>query len=197
MRMGGEDIAERGYLCRMKCGLERDMIVNNRIEAYHGTSVENAARIQAGQYFKHSKSDHEWLGHGIYFFAYRTHAEQWIKEVKKLRAGKIVTVQLEYTDRELLDLDDPAQLQALNAEVKRVYTKVQDVISVPQEGNKKKQLEAQRKRWCFVCNLYRDLHPEIGIIFYTFSGNCIEPSLFRANQKQICVSQDHIIKEII
>ena len=165
------------------------MVADNKIEAYHGTSAVNATRIRSEQRFIRSETEHEWLGHGIYFFAYRADAVQWI-QIKHFRGGQVVIAQLEYDDAELLDLDDPTQLNAVNDELKQLFDATQDNITV-------KQYQDRWKRWCWACNTYRDIYPEIGIIVYTFQkGGPLEPSLFRTNQRQICVSKEHIITAI-
>ena len=53
----------------------------------------------------------------------------------------------------------------------------------------------EKSRWCFACNLIRDLCPEIGIIVKTFPlkysvSECIQ---FPCVQRQICVSDHSII----
>jgi hypothetical protein len=37
---------------------------------YHGCEAETAERILAGEPFKQSQNEHDWLGHGIYFWEY-------------------------------------------------------------------------------------------------------------------------------
>lgn len=167
------------------------MMAQNKRKVYHGTSAAAAESIRKEQHFRESREEYEWLGWGAYFFEYERHAWRWI-ENQKLHPGEVLAVQLEYNDRELLDLDDPAQLDAVNREMERMNRVLKNRISVePGEKHEK------RKRWCFSCNMYRKLHPEIGIISYTFPQKRRPgQSGFAYNERQICVSKDEIITEI-
>lgn len=54
-----------------------------------------------------------------------------------------------------------------------------------------------QEKWCFACNAYRALHPEIGIIVYTFDkGKLYGNSNFKGDQRQIYVSHSPIITKI-
>lgn len=166
-------------------------MAQNSMEAYHGTTVTKAERIVNEKKFHHSEADHDWLGSGVYFFAHRFHAEQWTYKKTGISRCKVVTVQLEYDDQESLDLDDPAQLLAVNREIEQLGDKIKDKLALINT-----EKTGKWEKWCLVCNIYRDLHPEIGVTFYTFSRRETEPSGFRLNEKQICVSHDNIIKDI-
>lgn len=171
-------------------------MANNKIIAYHGTSDINAHTIRAEQHFHESRQPIEWLGWGIYFFPYKLHAERWAKN-RWRRHGVVLTVQLEYDDGQMLDLDDPLQLEMVNDELADLENVIRKEVRLSTEAMDKPD---QWKYWCFGCNLYRKLHPEIGITSYTFSPynrNKIGASQFRANQKQLCVSKHEIITKII
>jgi len=165
-------------------------MAQNKISAYHGTSAKAAVRIRNEKYFRESKQDNEWLGQGVYFFYYKQHAEAWIRK-RNLRPGEVLIVRLEYDDKELLDLDNPAQLNELNQELEHLDEIINDKIRVDFSGR-----DGLQKQWCLSCNLYRKLHPEIGIISYTFSQKFSGVSQFRSNERQLCVSKPKIITEI-
>lgn len=165
-------------------------MAKNKLKAYHGTSGTAAASIRRERRFIESTRDDEWLGSGIYFFFYRSHAEHWIAK-RRLRQGEVLTVRLQYDDEAMLDLDDPDQMRALNNEIERLNQIIGDSISVDWSDK-----DALHKRWCLGCNLYRQLHPEIGIISYTFPQKKAGVSFFRFNERQLCVSKSEIITDI-
>lgn len=166
------------------------MMAQHKINAYHGTSLSAAESIWKEQHFNESTSDTEWLGCGVYFFAYKESAELWInRQYRRLYPGRVITVQLEYNDEDMLDLDDPAQLANLNSELKRVQDRMEKVLSAP--------IVDYYKRWCLGCNWYTKLHPEIGIISYTFHRSADKVSGFQSNEKQLCVKNHEIITCII
>lgn len=165
------------------------------IKAYHGTTESNAAKILATKHFKPSTKRNEWLGAGVYFFAYKRHA-QWWTEANRY-AGKntcILAATLAYTEEQLLDLDDPNQLEGLNTIVEQTVKKMNESHSGVSVDFS--QLTKQEK-WNFSCNLVRKIHPKIGIIIYTFTPN-YPPGIagYRQNQRQICVSHEAIIQGI-
>ena len=86
---------------------------------YHGTLDIKANAIIEQNYFIPSSKDTEWLGKGVYFFAHKQHAIDWAnREASKPRnigkASCVLSVDLDYEPSDLLDLDDPEQLQMLN-----------------------------------------------------------------------------------
>jgi len=165
-------------------------MAQNKMTVYHGTSGKAAESIRREQHFHESKKDNEWLGHGVYFFAYPLHAALWIAR-RKLEEGTVLTVQLCFEDKELLDLDDPEQLDALNREMSRLNQRIGDKIALPPADK-----DTLWKRWCLGCNLYRKLHPEIGIISYTFPQRKVGAACFHNNERQLCVSRHEMISDI-
>ena len=170
----------------------------NIVSGYHATSAENAKSIMSDGYFIESKKNNEWLGTGAYFFVYPYHARWWLSHdrFRGIETG-ILRATLEYTDEQMLDLDDPHQLDLLEAAV-RVAVKTGNTSGAIVRANVDK--ENKPKQWCFACNLYKKLVPEIGIIKHTFTdpnGFVYKYSKFTRNQKQICVSKRTIVTEIV
>lgn len=165
-------------------------MAENKITAYHGTSSSAADSIRKQQHFNESANDTEWLGCGIYFFAYSESAKLWIERQRaRLYPGEVITVELVYNDEDMLDLDDPAQLAALNSELKKVQDRMEPFLSAT--------IGDRYKRWCLGCNWYSKLHPEIGIVSYTFHRQADALSRFQSNEKQLCVKKHEIIKRIV
>ena len=163
---------------------------------YHGTTRVNAELIVAEQHIKASTRTNDWLGSGAYFFAYKDHAIWWISHKRYTCVQtRILSADLEYTDNQMLDLDDPGQLRALDDIVKAA-------IELSEEAGEATSavLYTQKEKWCFACNLIRRVNPEIGIIMYTFrdSGDrrIYKHSAFYGNQRQICVSNPSIVTNI-
>lgn len=163
-------------------------MAQNKKSVYHGTSFEAAANIRKERRFRPSEEDDDWLGSGVYFFRYRGHARSWTKG-----RGDVVTATLEYDDRELLDLDDPDQWELLNQEIMGLMETMTSKSKIRPGVKNGKQI-----RWCMSCNLYRKLHPEIGVISYTFPRRNPPPgpSGFPSNARQICVSKQQLITAI-
>lgn len=167
-------------------------MAENKMTAYHGTSTAAAASIRREQHFRESKKDIEWLGSGVYFFRYKEHARRWIRN-RGLEPGDVLTATLEYEDEELLDLDDPAQLEMLNQAMENLYKVMRGKILI-----RPGEVHETWKRWCLSCNMYRKMKPKIGLISYTFpQKGRHSASWFPGNERQICVSRHEIITKIL
>lgn len=167
-----------------------------KIYGYHGTTQENANRIVSEQAFQDSVKDNEWLGHGVYFFAYLGHAKWWVGAWRyRGMETSILKAALEFTDEQLLDLDDPEQFMLAEDVVKEAIRVASDSGDLQYGANLEKMEES--KKWNFVCNTIRSICPEIGIIIYTFPT---KPRFYvigyQQTQRQICVSDHSIIKEV-
>ena len=82
-----------------------------RNTGYHGTTRTNAEKILQEQRFINSTKANEWLGDGVYFFAYRSDAEWWVKANRyKNQKTEILKAELAYNEEQLLDLDNSQQL---------------------------------------------------------------------------------------
>ncbi len=159
---------------------------------YHGTTQGISQTILSEQRFKESTRSNDWLGTGAYFFAYKQHAEQWTTHGRyNGMSTAVLEADLEYTQDQLLDLDDPQRL----ADVEEV---VKEAISLSTSSNNPTtaHLKSEQEKWCFACNLFRSLYPKIGITIYTFPQKVMPYSRLRINQRQICVSDPSIITGI-
>lgn len=164
-----------------------------RLTVYHGTSQKAAKSIEETQEIHDSQKNDEWLGHGAYFFVYPGHAIRWIYRNTKLQPGKIIKAKLEFKPDQLLDLDDPDQLEQMNKELLEFCKKIGRRISIKWPESKEKL----HRIWCWGCDTYRELHREIGIICYTFAQNkyAFAPH-YHYTEKQLCVSNHQLIKEL-
>lgn len=164
----------------------------NYIYGYHGTTQSNAEQILKSNIFIESTKNNEWLGRGVYFFQYKYHAEWWISHHRfKGKDTQILKAKLEFENSQLLDLDDPQKLEELESVAQHMV----DIANSTSDHTNAKFTD--QEKWCFACNAYRALHPEIGIIVYTFGkGKLYENSNFKGNQRQICVSHSPIITKI-
>lgn len=166
-------------------------------KAYHGTLQSKAKDIIEQKRFKFSTKDIEWLGHGVYFFVYKQHAVEWAKQEADKPGHKeespcVLSAKLSYQELEFLDLDDPAQLNDVNEFMSQYLDIVSSDSSAPRFDFKTMN---KKKKWCFVCNLYRRFHKNIGIIAYTFHFKTTV-SGFEQNQRQLCVNRDSLISNI-
>ena len=64
---------------------------NRTIIVYHGTTVDVAARLVAGEPFAASENDDDWFGRGIYFWEYAPkQAWWWATKYKKKNNPAVV-----------------------------------------------------------------------------------------------------------
>lgn len=162
---------------------------------YHGLPREYVLDTISQQRMHESMKDNEWLGRGVYFFQYIAHAKWWISQKRYIgRETAILKASLTYTDKQLLNLDDPEEkrkLEVIFAEVISKRDKNDDPFFLIEKPSK-------YQKWCFACNTIRKICPEIGIITYTFNFDIDygQPSVFPGNQRQMCVSDQTIISDI-
>lgn len=176
-------------------------MANNKIVAYHGTIKQKAHIILSSGQFLKSPKPTEWLGNGVYFYAYRKHAAIWAqRQVNKIenqnleRNPIILNAELSYTDEQVLDLDNPEQRQVFEEEVNEAWRIANNYLRSLKDTN----FDSKSRRWCAACNLFRNMHPEIGITFYTFStySQYDHNLIFGKNERQICVNVCSIITNI-
>lgn len=169
-----------------------------QIHGYHGTTRNNAEKIVVEQRFCESNRDTEWLGKGVYFFAYIAHAKWWTTHSRYSKhITAVLDADLKYADEEMLDLDDPDVLDFVDEFVAEAVRIAENAGTISMGKVDLRGQHNDFKRWNFVCNTVKETIPEIGIISYTFRPKCpIGPSGYAQNQKQLCVSNHNIIGEI-
>lgn len=168
-------------------------MANNEIAAYHGTTKAKARSILTSNTFYSSTKSTDWLGSGVYFFAYKGHAVDWANtEASKSKyytnEPAILCAKLSFLDEQLLDLDDPIQMRKF----------IDVVMCALKEATPHVDADLHRmerwRQWCLACNVYRKLYPAIGITVLTFYLG--KNDIFQNNQRQICVSKHSIITSI-
>lgn len=169
-----------------------------RNTGYHGTTRTNAEKILQEQSFINSTKVNEWLGDGVYFFAYRSDAEWWVKANRyKNQKTEILKAELAYTKEQLLDLDNSQQLLDMEKFLQNYVQLQSQRPDISSEISSDISTEPWDKKLCWGCNVMKKLFPEIGIIIYTFhKKNQYQYTPLRTNQRQICVSDHSIIKHI-
>ena len=71
---------------------------------FHGTNIVSATKILKENNFHPSTGDDEWLGKGIYFFAYPEDAEWWCSSYKRLKKHESVILRVEIEAESVIDL---------------------------------------------------------------------------------------------
>jgi len=80
--------------------------------AYHGTTVETAERLVAGEDFQPSDQDDEWFGKGIYFWEHAfQQAWRWAKKKDKMNPAVVGAVLRLGNCFDLLDTGNVAVLR--------------------------------------------------------------------------------------
>lgn len=165
---------------------------------FHATTKTDARSILYRHIFIDSNGPDEWLGKGFYFFAYKRDAEQWRTKSSRLRGKEtcILTADLLYNKEQLLDLDNPEDLETLEAVLC-------EVIKSNNIAKRPISIANYRATWqeriCVACNFMRLFYPKIGIIIYTFSNKQdseFQNNYFQQRQRQMCVSNHSIIHNI-
>lgn len=92
------------------------------IVGYHGTSRDQAEKIVRTQRFQPSKNQHDWLGHGVYYWEHAPRQALWWAQRKFGRDAAVVASMIRLG--QCLDLLDPANAEELgrfSASVDRGY----------------------------------------------------------------------------
>ena len=168
----------------------------NKITGYHGTSWQNAQSILSSKTFRESATKQEWLGHGAYFFWYKGSADWWVRQRSSLRGLKtaILEATLECEDDQLLDLDDPEQLEEMTAAVEYLVKKAAE-NGTPYDFDFRNS--PPDEKWCFACNLIKEYYPTTCVFMYTFPSRSYNfYSGFYTTNRQICVSNPSVITGI-
>lgn len=168
---------------------------------YHGTLKSNVEGILKEGKFHHSRKSYEWLGFGVYFFKHEAFAAWWadmqvnnkLKNTGEKDSSAVLCADLFFSKNQLLDLDDPDQLDALNEFI-------DDYIKKTPKYSKIWNTSKEKERWCLACNLYRRINKDIKVICLTFRTsaprNRKNTGSFPKSQFQYCISDDSIINNI-
>jgi len=166
------------------------MGIIHRIIGYHGTSINHGSKIIQEQNIYPSTKKTEWLGNGIYYWAYRSDAVWWgRKESQKTKnrgfCPVVLSSELAVAEERYLDLDDSAQFEQFCAEVDE-FLKTANGLAF------EKPHEAQ----CFLSNYYAKVH-NIDLLACTFGRRYDTESGFgQLNRRQYCVKNKEIIQSI-
>ncbi len=132
------------------------MKYDRTIIAYHGCDATVAERVLAGEAFKKSENDYDWLGKGIYFWEYGADRAMKFAEtqVKRGRARKPAIVGALIQLGNCFDLMDTRFTDEL-AVAYTLLQRVHDETGDPLPSNKGNTPEQKlRKLDCAVLNLY-------------------------------------------
>ena len=157
---------------------------------YHGTSANHGNKIIQEQRINPSTKQTEWLGNGIYYWAYRSDAVWWgrLESQKAQNSGcapVVLTSELSVAYEHFLDLDDSEQYTNFCNEA--------DEFLKSANGLAFKNIYELR---CFISNYYAAAH-NIELLAYTFSRNNQTGSGFdRLNRRQYCVKDPKVIQSI-
>lgn len=162
------------------------------ITGYHGTSQSCAAAILIEKHFRESASKKEWLGSGVYFFEDRNHAIGWAN-IRSRNCGEefavVIAAGIRYRRDEMFDLDIPDNVFKIESCFIQAMTDGEFGKGTPQF----KSLDELR---CFSTDFYKELHPEIKVVAYTFDSTQRVAAGFPFKQRQLCVNDQSIISGI-
>ena len=160
------------------------------IVGYHGTSESSANLILQQNCFKPSQTTHEWLGKGIYFFEDRNHAIGWanIRSRKgHSETAVVLAADISFKKGELFDLDIPQNVIELEKFC------AQTLKSFKTGAPHFKNLQEIR---CFWSDYYKETHPNIKVMAYTFESTEQVLAGFPIKQRQLCINDHSVISNI-
>lgn len=169
------------------------------MDGYHGTIKPYADSILFSQRFRRSKKPNEWLGYGIYFYSHYEEADWWAHNQSRRHHNQpsILRASLECDVTEFFDLDLFNNVCDVN---RNFITFMNDL---KKEGTVGIDFESQKidEQRCFAIELYKETHPEIKLIAYTFDAPISKKKaskwpIFVPRQKQYCVISHDVIKNI-
>lgn len=156
------------------------------LTGYHGTTLVNANKIIAEHKFYTSRSDHEWLANGIYFYFNIEDALKW------RNSEAILHTIIKIEDDEFLDIDSREGSSMFNDIVKEIASTIPD-------GTINTHFYSAQKNQCAVMNTMWDSCPEIKIIAASFpSEKTMLRTIFdaRPKRREFCLRENKYIKYI-
>ena len=160
------------------------------IVGYHGTSESSANLILQQNCFHPSETSHEWLGKGVYFFEDRNHAIGWANiRSKREHSGNAVVIAADIScnEGEIFDLDMPQNV----IELENFY---KQSLKFFKEGAP--QFKNVHEVRCFWSDYYKETHPNIKVMAYTFESTEHVFAGFAIKQRQLCVKDHSVISNI-
>jgi hypothetical protein len=106
---------------------------NRTIVGYHGTSRARAEQIVRNQSFNSSRNNHDWLGHGMYFWEHAPKQAKWWAERRFKGDAAVVASMIRLGN--CLDMLDPDNCRLLS-DFHDVL--VRDGVALPENHNTRK-----------------------------------------------------------
>lgn len=143
------------------------MKYDRTIIAYHGCDASATERILAGEPFKKSQNDYDWLGEGIYFWEYGVDRALKFAEFQRQR-GKVQAPAVVGAIVQLgrcFDLMDTRCTSEL-AQAFLEYRRLVRAIDLPMPKNAGRTPDKKlRRRDCAVLNFYLQRLEERGVVY--------------------------------
>ena len=163
------------------------------ITGYHGTGQAHARDIIRENKFKNSESAKEWLGCGVYFFEDRNHAIGWANIRARRENDKyavVLAADISFDADEIFDLDIPRNI----IELEKFCEK--EMQSDTFKRNGAPHFKTHEEQRCFWADFYKETHPNIKVMAYTFDSTERVISGFPFKQRQLCVNNHSAISNI-
>jgi hypothetical protein len=150
------------------------MRYDRTVIAYHGCDARVADRLLAGEPFRKSRNDFDWLGEGVYFWEYGyDRALQFAEEQRK--RGKVERPAVVGALLQLGNCFDLIDTRCTN-ELRRFFPSFRAMYerkgwSLPDNGCATRDL-LLRRRDCAVINFYLESLPELGLTLYDSVRGC-------------------------
>lgn len=166
---------------------------------YHGTTSYHARKIEEDQRFKPSKKSNEWLGHGVYFFRYKKHADNWAVQTtnrhiersknEKYSPPKVIVATIVCESDKYINLD-------ISEEMKKFDDCIYPFIEgMKRSGSGSPAFKDEKERLCYFVNVFVRLN-SIKVIEYSFQEekSQVKATGFVNRQPQVCVYDSDCIE---
>lgn len=159
---------------------------------YHGTLKDRANCIER-EGFQASNKPIEWLGFGVYFFANWRNAEYWARQEFQRSGSKsnppvVLTADINVGRDGFLDLDWPQSMEEFCRELEKLGR-----LMFSGGGKGAPNFKNDQERRCFWCNCYKQAHPQLQVIAYSFPCGSFNWFGFPDKRRQLCVMDDTCI----
>ena len=172
---------------------------------YHGCDADVAERLLAGEPFRPSENDYDWLGSGVYFWEKNPERGlDFAKELKALGRGSVETPAVVGAIIDLglcLDLSTKASIDQVRDAHDQLTTLIETAEAAMPENHED---GLRRKLDCAVVNLVHTIRAEAGdppidtVRGIFLEGEPIYPSagFFEKTHVQICVRNPDCVKGV-